>query len=121
MSLPVSTRDCANFTISFARILSIPIQTSNLIFLDNHDMTRFFLSVGRDVRKLKMDWLFFLQREGSHELYYGTELLMDGDGGYHPNVRKDFPGGWPGDNANGFTAAGGRKIKRKFMNTSKNF
>ena len=31
---------------------------------------------------------------------------MDGDGAYHPNIRKDCPGGWPGDNANGFTAAG---------------
>ena len=27
---------------------------------------------------------------------------MDGDGGYHPNVRKDFPGGWSGDKVNAF-------------------
>ena len=31
---------------------------------------------------------------------------MDGDGGYHPNVRKDFPGGWAGDKANGFVQEG---------------
>ena len=43
---------------------------------------------------------------GIPQLYYGTELLMDGDGGYHPNVRKDFPGGWIGDKANAFTAEG---------------
>ena len=83
-----------------------PDPNNNLIFLDNHDMTRFFLSVGRDIRKLKMGLAFLLTTRGIPELYYGTELLMDGDGAYHPNIRKDFPGGWPGDNANGFTAAG---------------
>ena len=41
------------------------------------------------------------------QLYYGTEILMNGtkektDG----NVRKDFPGGWPEDKANAFTAEG---------------
>ena len=83
-----------------------PDPNNNLIFLDNHDMTRFFLSVGRDIRKLKMGLAFLLTTRGIPQLYYGTELLMDGDGAYHPNIRKDFPGGWPGDNANGFTAAG---------------
>jgi len=83
-----------------------PDPNGNLIFLDNHDMTRFFLSVKKDIRKLKMGLAFLLTTRGIPQLYYGTELLMDGDGGYHPNIRKDFPGGWPGDNANAFTAAG---------------
>ena len=83
-----------------------PDPNSNLIFLDNHDMTRFFLSVGKDIRKLKMGLAFLLTTRGIPQLYYGTELLMDGDGAYHPNIRKDFPGGWSGDNANGFTASG---------------
>jgi glycosidase len=69
-------------------------------------MTRFFLSVGMDIRKLKMGLAFLLTTRGIPQLYYGTELLMDGDGSYHPNVRKDFPGGWPGDSNNGFTTAG---------------
>ena len=82
-----------------------PNPNDNLIFLDNHDMTRFFLSIGRDIRKLKMGLALLLTTRGIPQIYYGTELLMDGDGGHHPNVRKDFPGGWPGDEANGFTAA----------------
>ena len=77
-----------------------------LTFLDNHDLTRFFLSVKKDLRKFKMGLVFLLTTRGIPQLYYGTELLMDGDGGYHPNVRLDFPGGWPGDNVNAFTKEG---------------
>lgn len=49
---------------------------------------------------------FLLTTRGIPQLYYGTELLMDGDGGYHPNVRLDFPGGWSGDKVNAFTREG---------------
>jgi neopullulanase len=79
-----------------------PNAGNNLIFLDNHDMTRFFLSVGRDLEKFKMGLTFLLTTRGIPEIYYGTELLMDGDGSHHPNVRKDFPGGWEGDPVNAF-------------------
>jgi glycosidase len=83
-----------------------PDAANNLIFLDNHDMTRFFRTVNRDIRKFKMGLVFLLTTRGIPEIYYGTELLMDGDAGYHPNIRRDFPGGWPGDSTNAFTRAG---------------
>lgn len=83
-----------------------PDAGNNLIFLDNHDMTRFFRSVNRDMRKFRMGLVFLLTTRGIPQIYYGTELLMDGDGGYHPNIRLDFPGGWPGDVRNAFTRAG---------------
>jgi glycosidase len=86
-----------------------PNANHNLTFLDNHDMTRFYLSVGKDINKFKMGLVFLLTTRGIPQLYYGVELLMDGDGGYHPNVRKDFPGGWPGDVANAFTKEGRTK------------
>jgi neopullulanase len=79
-----------------------PNAGNNLIFLDNHDMTRFFLSVGRDIQRFKMGLTFLLTTRGIPEIYYGTELLMDGDGNHHPNVRKDFPGGWNDDSQNAF-------------------
>ena len=69
-------------------------------------MTRFFLSVGKDINKLKMGLAFLLTTRGIPEIYYGTELMMDGDGAYHPDIRKDFPGGWPGDPVNAFTSSG---------------
>jgi glycosidase len=97
-----------------------PDPNSNLIFLDNHDMTRFFLSIGRDVKKLKMALAFLLTTRGIPQLYYGTELLMDGDGAYHPDIRKDFPGGWQGDAKNAFSKEGRTKEQNEvfdFMKT----
>ncbi|MEX2234743.1 MAG: glycoside hydrolase family 13 protein [Cyclobacteriaceae bacterium] len=79
-----------------------PDANGNLTFLDNHDLTRFFLLVGKDLRKFKMGLTLLLTTRGIPQLYYGTELLMDGDGGHHPNIRLDFPGGWPGDRVNAF-------------------
>jgi neopullulanase len=83
-----------------------PNANGNLTFLDNHDLTRFFLTVGRDLKKFKIGLAFLLTTRGIPQLYYGTELLMDGDGGHHPNVRKDFPGGWKEDEVNAFTREG---------------
>jgi glycosidase len=90
-----------------------PDANQNLTFLDNHDMTRFFLSVGKDLSKFKMGLAFLLTTRGIPQLYYGGEILMDGDGGYHPNVRKDFPGGWPDDARNAFTKEGRTKEEQE--------
>jgi len=75
----------------------------NVIFLDNHDMTRFFSYVNEDVKKLKMglSWLFTCR--GIPQLYYGTEILMKGVSNPDGWVRLDFAGGWKGDKKNGFT------------------
>src|SRR5690606_21947336 len=80
-----------------------PNPGGNLIFLDNHDLSRFFLMVGRDLRKFKMGLACLMTTGGIPQLYYGAELLMDGDGGHHPNVRLDFPGGWQEDPVNAFS------------------
>ena len=50
------------------------------------------------------------------QLYYGTEVLMNGtkevtDG----NVRKDFPGGFPGDERNCFTKEGRTKAEQSMF------
>jgi glycosidase len=83
-----------------------PDANHNLTFLDNHDMTRIFRLLGNDMNKLKMALTFMLTTRGIPQLYYGTELLMDGDGGHHPNIRLDVPGGWAGDKTNAFTREG---------------
>jgi glycosidase len=75
---------------------------NNLTFLDNHDMTRYFLSVGKDLDKFKMGLTFLLTTRGIPQIYYGTEALMDGDASSHPQVRKDFQGGWSGDEVDFF-------------------
>lgn len=78
----------------------------NVIFLDNHDMTRFFSTVNEDVAKHKMGlgWLFTCR--GIPQLYYGTEVLMKGVANPDGWVRLDFPGGWKGDIKNAFTGIG---------------
>jgi len=80
--------------------------TRNVIFLDNHDMTRFFSETGEDTaaQKIGIEWL--LTERGIPQLYYGTEICMKGID--HPDgyVRADFPGGWPGDKKNAFTGQG---------------
>lgn len=78
----------------------------NVIFLDNHDMTRFFSTVKEDVAKQKMGigWLFTCR--GIPQMYYGTEILMKGEANPDGWVRLDFPGGWKSDTKNAFTGEG---------------
>ena len=78
-----------------------------LTFLDNHDLNRYYNSIGNDLPALKMALTFLLTTRGIPQIYYGTELLMDGNAGVsHGDIRKDFPGGWPGDTINAFIPQG---------------
>lgn len=77
-----------------------------MAFIENHDTDR-FLGEGRDTVALKQALALLLTINRTPQLYYGTEILMNGtksvtDG----NVRKDFPGGFEGDKHNAFTAEG---------------
>jgi glycosidase len=78
----------------------------NVLFLDNHDMTRILSSLGENVPKLKvaLAWLFTCR--GIPQLYYGTEVMMKGIANPDGWVRLDFPGGWEGDKKNAFTGEG---------------
>jgi glycosidase len=79
----------------------------NCIFLDNHDMNRFYSVVSEDFQKYKMGVAWLLTFRGIPQLYYGTEILMSGTTEKtDANVRFDFPGGWAGDKSNKFIAAG---------------
>ncbi len=80
---------------------------NNVVFLDNHDMTRFFSTVNEDTAKLKMGLAWLLTTRGIPQLYYGTEVLMKGISNPDGWVRLDFPGGWGNqDTANAFTGQG---------------
>ena len=79
----------------------------NVIFLDNHDMARFFSVIGEDVPKYKSALIWLLTCRGIPELYYGDEIGLKGftipnDG----HVRQDFPGGWASDSLNKFSISG---------------
>ncbi|MCW3106939.1 MAG: alpha-amylase [Segetibacter sp.] len=79
---------------------------NNVIFLDNHDMTRFLSQVNEDEEKLKLGIAWLLTCRGIPQLYYGAEILMKGVSNPDGLVRSDFIGGWKEDKKNKFTAEG---------------
>lgn len=78
----------------------------NVIFLDNHDLSRFLSMVGEDDQKLKMGLAWLLTFRGIPQLYYGTEIRMKNYSNPDGLVRLDFQGGWAGDASNKFEASG---------------
>lgn len=90
---------------------------NNCIFLDNHDMDRFFSVVNEDMNRYKQGIALLLTLRGVPQLYYGTEVLMKNF--KNPSdamVRLDFPGGFEGDASNKFTAAGRSKQEKEAFN-----
>ena len=88
-----------------------------VIFLDNHDLSRFFSVIREDTVKYKSAIAWLLTCRGIPEMYYGDELGLTGI--TSPNdgqVRQDFPGGWPSDSLNKFTAAGRNKFEESIWN-----
>ncbi len=77
-----------------------------VIFLDNHDLSRFFSVLNEDVAKYKMALGWLLTFRGVPQLYYGDEILMKGFSNPDGLVRSDFAGGWKEDTVSKFTAAG---------------
>ena len=76
-------------------------------FADNHDGDRFFTKINKDIDKFKLAMAFMMTTRGTPQLYYGTEILMEGnEHKSHGDIRKDFPGGWVDDENNAFTREG---------------
>ncbi|MCD8031499.1 MAG: glycoside hydrolase family 13 protein [Bacteroides sp.] len=71
-----------------------------LTFFENHDTDRFLAETDR-LDLLKQAATILLTTRRIPQIYYGTEIMMNGvkhrSDGY---VRKDFPGGWAGDEQN---------------------
>lgn len=85
-----------------------------LTFLDNHDTDRFLSEIPDSLGWWKQAMAFLLTSRGIPQIYYGTEILMNGsreksDG----NVRKDFPGGFPGDTIDAFSHTGRTDIQNE--------
>lgn len=94
----------------------------NVIFLDNHDVSRFYSSINKDMRKYKMGIAWLMTCRGIPQLYYGTEILMEGQTNPSDDfVRKDFLGGWEEDSVDKFTAAGRTADENEAYNYLKTF
>ena len=80
---------------------------SILTFLDNHDTDRFLLKEPENLGTFKQAIAFLLTTRGIPQIYYGTEILMNGSKSRGDGwIRRDFPGGFPGDTLNYFTPQG---------------
>ena len=73
-------------------------------FFGNHDNKRFLNEPGSNVAELKAAFSLLLTMRGIPQIYSGDEIGLPG--GDDPDNRRDFPGGFPGDPHNAFTAAG---------------
>jgi glycosidase len=100
-------------TLSYDFLYKKP--NNNVIFLDNHDMTRIHSSLGESIPKTKMAYAWLYTCRGIPQLYYGSELLMKGISNPDGWVRLDFPGGWAGDKKNAFTEQGLSKEESDFL------
>lgn len=97
---------------------------NNVIFMDNHDMSRYFSMIGQNFDKYKSGLSILFTTRGIPQVYYGTEILMKNFSNPDGWVREDFPGGWSGDKQNKFTAAGRTALENEaftFFKTLANY
>ena len=73
-------------------------------FIGNHDTRRFIGEEGATPEKLKAALSLLMTVRGIPQIYAGDEIAMAG--GDDPDNRRDFPGGFRGDQRDAFTTAG---------------
>jgi len=83
-------------------------------FADNHDLNRMHATFGQNVKKTQLALALTYMCRGIPCVFYGTEVLMR-DTGAHGAIRKDFPGGWPGDSFSGFDAMNPYQVMYEFI------
>jgi len=78
----------------------------------NHDVPRVASLEGMTLEGSMLHHAFLFTVRGTPQLYYGDEIFLEGGG--DPDNRRDFPGGWPGDQRNAFEP-GGRNAREQRM------
>ena len=106
----------ARFYAHYAQDFVYPNTNMIMNFLDNHDIDRYSTAVKRDVALYKMGIAMLLTARGYPQIYYGTEIMIDGTPGDYQGHRYDFPGGWATDKRNAFTAAGRTTEENEIFN-----
>lgn len=85
-----------------------------LTFLDNHDTDRFLAEMPDSLGRWKQAQALLLTSRGIPQIYYGTELLMNGSKeGSDGYIRLDMPGGFPGDEVNAFSHEGRTELQNE--------
>ncbi|MBK0370588.1 glycoside hydrolase family 13 protein [Flavobacterium agrisoli] len=100
----------------FSNDFLYPNSNNILIFGENHDTQRLNQLFGNDIRKYKLTMTLLATVRGIPQLYYGSEIGMDGDkNNGDADIRKDFPGGWPNDPQNAFIASGRTEQQNQYF------
>ena len=103
-----------NFTNDFL----YPDIDNILVFAGNHDTNRINEIYQSDFNTFKKVMTMVFTVRGIPQFYYGDEIGMlgnrdtKGDG----DIRRDFPGGWQGDENNAFTKQGRTNAQEKYHN-----
>lgn len=101
-----------NFTNDFL----YPNINSIMTFVENHDTNRFNEIYKNDFKKYQMAMALIATVRGIPQLYYGSEIGMNGDKNKgDADIRKDFPGGWNGDTNNAFIKSGRTPEQEKYF------
>ncbi|TRZ43295.1 glycoside hydrolase family 13 protein [Robertkochia solimangrovi] len=93
-----------------------------LVFAENHDTQRINERYP-DLKNYKLIMTLLATVRGIPQLYYGSEIGMQGDKGKgDADIRRDFPGGWKGDTNNAFLKEGRTSEQQAYFDfTSKLF
>ncbi|MCM5661923.1 glycoside hydrolase family 13 protein [Galbibacter mesophilus] len=93
-----------------------------LVFAENHDTGR-INEIYKNIEDYKLVMTLMATVRGIPQVYYGSEIGMAGDKGKGDgDIRRDFPGGWEGDEINAFNASERTKKQNEYFNfTSKLF
>jgi glycosidase len=89
------------------------------VLTNNHDTDRFMSLPNATLEGAMMHTAFVLATRGIPQLYYGEEIAMTG--GYDPDNRKDFSGGFSGDKQDKFTKAGRDSDEQKMFEWTQKF
>ncbi len=100
-------RDVLKYDGLYANVNNITTLTGN------HDTDRFMSLDGATPEGAMLHTAFLLASRGIPQIYYGEEIAMRG--GFDPDNRRDFPGGWAGDKQNKFTKEGRSAEEQKMF------
>ncbi len=89
-----------------------------MVFAENHDTPR-INEIYPNIADYKLILSLVATTRGIPQIYYGSEIGMRGqkslgDG----DIRRDFPGGWPGDKANAFERSGRDDLQNQYYDFS---
>lgn len=104
-----------NFTNDFL----YPSIDNIMVFLENHDTNR-FNQIYPDIEDYKLGLSLIMTIRGIPQIYYGSEIGMKGDKFKGDgDIRRDFPGGWEGDENNAFTESGRTAGQNEYFDFTK--